>query len=355
MTGSQNSVLSNVRPAARLSGLTGVFVLVLLTAGCGGDDSAGAPVESTPVGAQASGSAGGESQAGAGAAVAAGTGAGTNGESGGESGDSFDFAPLGLTALSEDEPGRSDSADAGESRNQRVRTVIERLKPLQVLLGDWRGTTRREFEGFKAVDSHEWIWDLQTDPDQPALLMTSDQSPYLRSARLTWDRDTKQFVLHTTDPDGLVRRLTGDFTDPVHEEVGGDDKLHRVFRLQFTQAADSDPGPNGDYWQIAFAQQENNRYLLELDRRRGSADFRRYDTVSTQREGTSFAVSDSGYGEKTCIISEGLGTIEVRYQGRSYWVCCSGCRAAFEEDPEKWIALAARRAEERREAGHADP
>ena len=33
----------------------------------------------------------------------------------------------------------------------------------------------------------------------------------------------------------------------------------------------------------------------------------------------------------------------VSYKGRDYWVCCSGCKAAFEEDPEKWIARAAER------------
>ncbi len=86
-----------------------------------------------------------------------------------------------------------------------------------------------------------------------------------------------------------------------------------------------------------------NRYLLEVAKRRGKAAFARFDTVSTQREGTSFALSDSGYAEKTCIISEGLGTTEIMYKGRSYWVCCSGCKAAFEDDPETWIARAAKK------------
>lgn len=49
-------------------------------------------------------------------------------------------------------------------------------------------------------------------------------------------------------------------------------------------------------------------------------------------------MNDEDYGEKECIISGGLGTIQVSYQGKSYWVCCTGCKAAFEEDPESWIA-----------------
>ncbi|MEZ5952658.1 MAG: YHS domain-containing protein, partial [Planctomycetaceae bacterium] len=64
------------------------------------------------------------------------------------------------------------------------------------------------------------------------------------------------------------------------------------------------------------------------------------DTVSTQREGTSLALIDEGYGEKTCIISGGLGTMTVSHKGQTYYVCCTGCKAAFEDDPERWIARA---------------
>jgi len=271
----------------------------------------------------------------------------------GNASDDVTFEPLGLSALSGGS--NSESSAAGtESGAQQVRDVIDQLKPLQVLLGKWRGTTRREYEGFKAVDSHEWVWDLQTDPTLPALRVRSDKSPYIRDARLSWDVAARQFILRMTDASGVTRTLTGQFTDPVHEEVGSDDKLHRVFRLQFTESSPPSDG-GGEFWQVAISQQENNRYLLELDKRRGRADFRRYDTVSTQREGTSFALSDTDYGEKTCIISEGLGTTEIVYKGRSYWVCCSGCKAAFEEDPEKWIALAAERDQEKKEEGNAVP
>lgn len=259
----------------------------------------------------------------------------------------FNFAPL---AVNQGAASQSDTADqqnepSAAVREQQIQAIIEKLQPLQILLGRWRGTTRRDYDGFKAVDSHEWIWDLRSHPQQPALVAKSDKSPHLRSARLTWDTALQKFELTGIDGDDVVRKYLGDFTEPVHEVVGSDDKLHQVFRLEFNQQESiesADDAPT-ELWQIAFAQQENNRYLLEVSRRRGKAEFRRYDTVSTQREGTSFAKSDATYAEKTCIISEGLGTIELTYKGRSYWVCCTGCKAAFEEDPETWIARAAKR------------
>ncbi len=253
-----------------------------------------------------------------------------------------EFKPLTLSAI--ETPAASATADAtGLSADDQIRTIISRLQPLQILLGQWRGTTRREFENFKAVDNHEWVWDLRTNPSQPALVIRSDKSPYLRAGRLTWDTQQSRFVLSATDGEGKERRLTGDFSEAPHEVTGSDDKQHRVFRLELNEER---AGQEGEQWQLAFAQQENNRYLLELGKRRGMATFSRYDTVSTQREGTSFALSDTGYAERTCIISEGLGTTELTWKGRSYWVCCSGCKAAFEEDPERWIALAAERSRE---------
>ncbi|MCA8990022.1 MAG: YHS domain-containing protein, partial [Planctomycetaceae bacterium] len=107
----------------------------------------------------------------------------------------------------------------------------------------------------------------------------------------------------------------------------------KTYKLAFTQSGD-EMGRR-----FVFNQQNNNRYLLEVyDRRAGNDQFFRVDTVSTQREGTSMALIDEGYGEKTCIISGGLGTISVSYQGNTYYVCCTGCKAAFDEDPERWIA-----------------
>jgi hypothetical protein len=238
------------------------------------------------------------------------------------------------------------SSNVPPGSEQRISAVMAKLKPLQVMLGNWRGTTRREYDGFKAVDSHEWIWDLRSQPDQPALASASDKSPYLKQASLTWNPTDSFFELTATDRDGQERAFRGDYTDPVHEIIGPDDKWHRVFRLELTQTDQSAQTVGGERWQISFTQQENNRYLLEVAKRRGTAAFRRFDTVSTQREGTSFALSDSSYGEKECIISQGLGTTAVSWMGKTYWVCCSGCKAAFEEDPETWIARAEKRKSE---------
>lgn len=310
-----------------------VIGMTLALAGCGGNPPAPSPTTESPTPAA---SAFAESSIG----KIESTIDGSKSAAAAKSEETFDFKPLALSGVS---GSTADAAATGSKPDpeKQIQTIIARLQPLQILLGQWRGTTRREYEDFKAVDTHEWVWDLRSNPAQPALTIQSDKSPYIRTGRLTWDTEQNKFAMNVSDPAGTTRQFTGDFSEPVHEIVGSDDKLHKVFRLEFNE---HENGDSSELWQLAFAQQENNRYLLEVSKRRGKTNFARFDTVSTQRDGTSFAVSDAGYAEKTCIISEGLGTMEVTWKGRSYWVCCTGCKAAFEEDPETWIARAAKKA-----------
>lgn len=212
--------------------------------------------------------------------------------------------------------------------------VLAAMMPVQIMLGDWRGITQNQIGDFKGIDQPAWVWDFQTDREQPAMVMRSAEGPYFREARLTYAPADGTFRMTTTDPAGRTRAFAGDFTEPPQDVQGDDKKLHRTYKLALTEVEPADPK---DQWQVVFNQQENNRYLMELYKQRGQT-FARFETVATQREGTSFALNDSDYGERTCIISGGLGTIQVSYAGKSYWVCCTGCQAAFNDDPATWIA-----------------
>src|SRR5262249_20378802 len=62
--------------------------------------------------------------------------------------------------------------------------------------------------------------------------------------------------------------------------------------------------------------------------------FRGLYEVGCTKEGVPFVAGD---GRPECIVSGGLGTIKVSYKGQTYYVCCGGCRAEFNDDPEKYI------------------
>lgn len=219
---------------------------------------------------------------------------------------------------------------------QKFDSVLEALKPLQVMLGDWRGITYKKTDGFSSVETLDWVWDLQTNPQQPALVMKADKSRYHENARLTYLTDKQKYQLTITGKEGDKRIYEGDFTVPVAKVEGDADPniLQTTYKLSLSLV---DPGDERKNVQITFNQQNNDRYLYEIYNLRGDS-VTLADTITTRRNGTSFAKSDSDYGTKTCVISGGLGTSQVNYQGKSYWVCCSGCRKAFDADPEKWIA-----------------
>lgn len=217
-----------------------------------------------------------------------------------------------------------------ESTAEQLESTRAALKPFQVLLGSWKGLSRKAHS-----DQPRWAYDWVTDPKHPGLRIESEGGVYIRDGRLTYLPESDQFEFTATDAEGSHRTFRGTFIEPIRDVATDEKKLQRTYKLQLTETQSS---PSDIQWRLTFNQQENNRYILEVDRKRGNGPFTRVDTIHTQREGTSFALSESDYGDKTCIISQGLGTISVSYQGQSFWVCCSGCKAAFDDDPEKWIA-----------------
>lgn len=215
---------------------------------------------------------------------------------------------------------------------EQRKLVVAAMDGIQVILGSWKGTTKKEVGNFKALDAPKWVWDFRTEKGQPALVMKSEKSLYVTEARLTYipDRQVYQMIAH--DKEGQVRTLEGQFTSPVEEFEGEDRRVHRKFKLELAEVGDAK-----DAMKLTFNQQDNNRYLLAVERKKGGK-FMLVDTVGTQREDTSFALNDTDYKDKTCVISGGLGTSQVSFNGKSYWVCCSGCQAAFNEEPARWVA-----------------
>lgn len=214
--------------------------------------------------------------------------------------------------------------------------VVVQLQPFQVLLGQWRWITQKKFGDFpKSGDDVRWVWDFKTRPGQPGLGAQSETSPYFRSLWIT-ATSADSFEARLTADDGAVRVFQGTWVDGQEPRETPDGKiLQRTFALQMMQVEPVE----GEQWQLTVNLIDNNQYLLELKKRpTAQASLQLLDTVRQQREGTSFAVADSDNPGPKCIISGGLGTMTVSYQGKSYPVCCSGCAAAFNDEPEKWLS-----------------
>ncbi|MEP9190592.1 YHS domain-containing protein, partial [Enterobacter hormaechei] len=86
---------------------------------------------------------------------------------------------------------------------------------------------------------------------------------------------------------------------------------------------------------LVFSLVHSNRHLVRYETKKteGVTFSPRYQVGATKK-GEPFAVVDKG---PECVVSGGLGTMRVTHKGKTYYVCCSGCRDAFKEEPDKYV------------------
>ena len=66
----------------------------------------------------------------------------------------------------------------------------------------------------------------------------------------------------------------------------------------------------------------------------GRTVFNRHFQLAYTKDGESFGASAK---KIECVVTGGLGKIPVSYMGGAYYICCTGCRDAFNENPAKII------------------
>ena len=215
---------------------------------------------------------------------------------------------------------QEDRATPTAEARQTQRTALE---PFQTLVGGWRGVgqPKRGSNVGAWSETAEWLWDLKGEQG-PALCVEFAGGKQLQSARLWFDPDKKEYVLEGKLADDEVRRMTGVRTGNrlVLESKAEDQTVHQVTLTLLN---------------------DKRTLLLYQTRTSRATQFTRVAEVGYTRAGTRLA--EAGVTGRECIVTGGLGTIQVEYKGKMYWVCCTGCREAFVDDPEGVLAEAAAR------------
>jgi hypothetical protein len=199
------------------------------------------------------------------------------------------------------------------------RSAKEALQPFNLLIGSWKGTgtpegTREEKQRGFWVETLRWEW--QFKGGDAWLTATFDKGKHYTRGELRYlpDKDQYQLTLQTTG--GESQRFEGPFKDS---------------RLVVTRR---DEAQKQDH-QLTFSLLHANRILYHSQVKpvdRGL--YTKVYQVGATKEGEAFAAGD---GRPECIVSGGLGTIAVTFKGQTYYVCCSGCRTAFNDDPETYV------------------
>jgi hypothetical protein len=213
-------------------------------------------------------------------------------------------------------------------------TAKEAMRPLNVLVGSWRGNgmpegTKEERLAGAWNETISWEWQFDKEP---RLVATFDKGKHFTKGELRYtpEKERPRFTLTLTLADKSTATFVGTLTDK--------DKVLALTRTD---------GPAGEEQRLVFSLLHHNRHLYRFETRpAGTAvAFARKYQVGATKEGVAFADVPKG---PECIVSGGLGTIKVTHNGKEYYVCCSGCRDEFRENPEKYIKEAEAKAKEKK-------
>lgn len=191
------------------------------------------------------------------------------------------------------------------------------LSKLQDYVGQWRGVgqVRRGSTQGAWSETADWAWKFREG--NASLTFKVDEAKYFET--------------------GTLRAIEGDGAFELLAE-SDNAKLTYVGQLDETgtlilNAADV---PSGKPARISIRQvADGKRMLVLFERRVGDDRYLRMAEVGYTREGSNFG---KGTNYIECIVTGGVGTIPVTFEGKTYYVCCTGCRDLFNDDPAAAIA-----------------
>ena len=199
-------------------------------------------------------------------------------------------------------------------------TPIASLQPLQGLIGSWRasgvpeGSTEEKQKGHW-TETIDWSWKFK-DKDCWLEVMFNKGKYFTRGEiRPGKEASTFQFKLDTTSKETWLFQGTLKDKQLIFERT--DEQTKDLYKLV-----------------IALLHDNRITYRMEV-KGEGKTFAKRLYQVGATKEGEAFA--SIGVSERECVVSGGTGTSTVTFNGKTYYVCCSGCRDEFKANPEKYV------------------
>ncbi len=194
-------------------------------------------------------------------------------------------------------------------------------------VGDWKGIGMPKRGSAKGAwrELVAWAWAFDGGA---ALRFTSPDGKYYVEGRVEATETDGSFRLVAKRPDGSEETFEGTLAEgkKLVLDATGEVGDGRPARVTIDLVAKGD------------------RMLMLYESKRATGTFKRIAELGLTRKGSGFGKAGSGGPE--CIITGGLGTISVTHDGKTYLVCCSGCKDLFEADPEGELAAYRERKQE---------
>ena len=204
--------------------------------------------------------------------------------------------------------------DAGGAKGEDAK---EALQALQDFIGGWKGSGSNEKTKDIWKESIDWSWRFKGNDAWLTVRFTG--SKLFKNGEIRWLADEKKYQLTLTDKQDKKAVYRGELKKDalLLERVNPATKDTELIKIK--------TAAQGVRTVYDFSVRPEGRTLA----------FKTYQLAYT-KEGESFGADSNKKPE--CVVTGGLGTMAVTYNGQTYYVCCSGCRDAFNENPAKIIA-----------------
>ena len=214
-------------------------------------------------------------------------------------------------------------AFSDEDESKRTTDPIEipnQLRPFNGLIGEWRGVGQLKRGSRQGAWSEKTSWGWGFTDGQAVIKATAKDGQRFRSLTFQIEDGNLQLVQDTGDQKLLFR--------PKPSSEAQSPKL-RIFV--------SKPDREGVSHRCTIRQLSEKRTTILFERQTSAQGaFRRTAEIGYTRSGTSLAQTESSRRE--CVVTGGRGTIAVSHKGNTWYVCCTGCLQAFQQNPDKVIA-----------------
>lgn len=200
--------------------------------------------------------------------------------------------------------------------------AFARFEPM---VGGWKGTARPAANKVRGwPESHSWAWKFAKGVPV-GMTLTVQGGKVFTKGDLSYDPAAKTYKLDAVDPAGKPVAFVGpaiaEGKPLVLDRVGMTPEGKQRITIR----------PNGS----------GIRYTMLVDNQAaGSPQYKNAIDVGLTKEGESFAAGGGASDLPKCVITGGSATMTVSFEGKSYPICCTGCRDEFADNPAKYIARA---------------
>jgi YHS domain-containing protein len=210
--------------------------------------------------------------------------------------------------------------DAKKAKPEDLAKAKKALQEVQDFVGLWNleGTQKAGAKTEAWKEKVTWGWKFEGGDAWLTVDFGEGKGKYYQSGELRYDVAKKKYLLTLTPvgKDQPAQAFEGDYVRGALKLERKDPKTNDVYRVTLNTVSE------GERLAVKFEKQDGGKGLFGK---------------TFELNGPKDGLVSGGPKKPECIVSGGAASIQVSYNGKPYFVCCSGCRDEFNANPTKYV------------------